>query len=90
VLGDQLRLEGAVPVPGHPDLDLADLGVHLLRRPPVAAVARPAARRVARLITQVLGQLASNAVSSTRRVNPVNKPFGPVNSTPSARARSTS
>ena len=51
------RLERAVPVPGHLDLDRADLGQHRLRPGAVAGVAAVAAGRVVLVIAQVLGDL---------------------------------
>jgi hypothetical protein len=56
-LGDGDRFEAGVAVPGHRQLDIADLGGDRLGVDAVAAVARPAARRVVALITEMVGHL---------------------------------
>src|SRR3954452_22122898 len=57
--GDDLRLEAAVAVARHGDLDRAVLANHRLARITVAAVAAAAAGRVALLIAEVLAQLSA-------------------------------
>ena len=56
-LGDDLGLEGPLPVPGHVQVHGPRLGVQPLGSGPVSGVARPDPRRVAPLIAQVIGQL---------------------------------
>ena len=56
-LAHRLRVEAAVPIPRHLDLDRADLGEHRLRTGPVAAVAMVAAIRSVLLIAEVLVHL---------------------------------
>jgi hypothetical protein len=70
------RLEPAGPVPRH---------VH-----PVAGSSRNGACPIVLVIAQVLRELDIQRVSSTVLVRPVNSPPGPINSTPSVLARSTS
>jgi len=57
--GDDLRLEAAVAVARHGDLDRAVLADHRLARIAVAAVAAAATGRVALLIAEVLAQLGA-------------------------------
>ena len=54
---DDHRIEGAVGVPRHLDLDRADLGEHRLGPSPIAGIARPAPNGVVFVIAQVLGHL---------------------------------
>lgn len=54
---DDHRIEGAVGVAGHFDLDRADLGEHRLGPSPIAGIARPAPNGVVFVIAQVLGHL---------------------------------
>ena len=54
---DDLRIERAVGVPGHLDLDRPDLGEHRLGPGAVARVAAATAGRVVLVIAQVLGHL---------------------------------
>ena len=56
-LADQLRVEGAVPVPRGGQIEVADLGAQPFRGRPVAGVPRPLTGRVALLIAQMIGQL---------------------------------
>jgi hypothetical protein len=57
-LGDDLRLERAVPVAGDVDLDRPDLGQHGLGAVPVAGVPAIAPGRVVAVIAEVVGDLA--------------------------------
>ena len=57
-LGDDLRLEGGVPVAGDVDLDRPDLGQHRLGSVPVAGVPAVAPGRVVAAVAQVVGELA--------------------------------
>jgi hypothetical protein len=54
---DRGRLEGALPVPGHVDLDRADLGEHGLGASAVAGVAANAALRSVTLVAEMLAHL---------------------------------
>jgi hypothetical protein len=51
------RLEAAVAVPRHPQVDLADLGLDRLGVMPVAAVARPSTRRIVAFVAEMIGHL---------------------------------
>jgi hypothetical protein len=53
----QLRVEGPVAIPRHPDRHLTDLGRHRLCERPVAGVARAPALQGGRLKAEVFGQL---------------------------------
>jgi hypothetical protein len=57
-LGDDLRLEGGVPVAGDVDLDRPDLGQHRLGSVPVAGVPAVAPGRIVAAVAQVVGELA--------------------------------
>jgi len=56
--GDQARLEGAVAVPRHRQSQRPDLALHRLGGMAVSAVRRPAASRIALLVTQMPSQLS--------------------------------
>lgn len=90
-LPDDLRLEGAVPVAGHLDADLA----RSRRSAPssagsVADVAGFVAGGGVFLVAQVLGQLLFRAVSITTPVSCLSSPSGPVRDKPCSRAGRTS
>lgn len=55
---DDLRLEAAGGVPGHPDLDRADVGQHGLRTSAIAAVAVVLPGRIVLLVADMVGDLA--------------------------------
>lgn len=55
---DDLRLEGPGHVPGHPDLDRADIGQHCLGAGAVAAVSVVLSGRIVLLVADVIGDLA--------------------------------
>jgi hypothetical protein len=58
-LGHDLRLEAAVAIARHIDLDRSILGQHRLGRGSVAVVARPAAGRIALLVAEMVRQLGA-------------------------------
>jgi hypothetical protein len=57
-LGHDLRLEAAVAIARHIDLDRSVLDQHRLSRGPVAVVARPAAGRIT-LVAEMVRQLSA-------------------------------
>ena len=56
-LGHHGRLERAGPVPGHVDVDRADLGEHRLGAGPVARVPRVTPSRIVGFVTDMVGHL---------------------------------
>ena len=64
VLRDELRVEGAVAVSRHVEIDGADLGQHRLRRGAIAVVARPVPGRVTGLIAEMLGSSSASPARS--------------------------
>ena len=74
-LGDQLRLEAADAVAWHRNVDLAILGQDRLCARSVAAVAAAAARRIAFLVAQVLGQLGPERPLDQRLLELLEKPI---------------
>jgi hypothetical protein len=79
---DDPRLEAAVPVPGHTDLDRPDIGQHRLGPRAVAGVPAVLAGRVMPVLAEVSSP--SSAVSRTRLVNGCNSPPSPVGCNPRA------
>ena len=65
-LGHEHRLEGAVAIARHPQIDRAVRGQHRLVRMPVAVVGRAAAGRVALLVAQLLGQFGAERALQKR------------------------
>ncbi len=76
-LADDLRFEGSVAVPGHVDLHRADLGQHRLGPGAVAGVPAIAARRLVRLIAQLLGELRLQSCLQHRLGQPRQQPARP-------------
>src|SRR6516162_4343410 len=76
-LGDQLRLEAANPVARDRNRDLAILRQDRLRARPVAAVAAAAARGIALLVTQMVGQLSAKRPLDQGLLELLEKPIVP-------------
>ncbi|MEY9900831.1 hypothetical protein ABIA44_005005 [Bradyrhizobium sp. USDA 329] len=79
-LRDDHRFERAGAVARHLDLDLAVVRQQRFAACAVAAVARPAARRVALLIAKVVGQLAPSARSRSAFFSRLKSPSSPAKS----------
>jgi hypothetical protein len=91
MLTHQLRVEGAVPVAGHRDLDRPHLGQHRLAPPPVPRVFPVAADQIVLGVTKVIVQLALQRGLDDRLGQPGQQPTLPGQlQAPSARARSAS
>ena len=69
------RLEAAVAVARHSQLDRAVFGQHRLARMAVAAVARAAACRIALLVAQAIGQLGAQRPLQKRLLQLLEKPL---------------
>jgi hypothetical protein len=89
-LAHDVRLEAALHVPGHLDLDRPDIGQHGLRPGAVAAVAAVLPRRIVLVVPEVIGDLALQGGLQHPLVNCCSSPSAPVSCMPSLRARSTS
>ena len=73
-LRHDLRLEAALPVPRRLDPHRPVIGPQRLRRRPVAGVPRPARRRLAALVAEVIGQLGVH--------RPLDQPLGQLREQP--------
>jgi hypothetical protein len=88
---DDLRFERAFPIPWHINPDLAHrVGDHCFRPRSIAHIRGLPTHLVLMLrMPEVFGQFLAQRVSKTFLVNSFNRPFGPVSSSPRARASAT-
>jgi len=84
------RLEAALPVAGHLDLDRADLGQHRLRPGPVTRVGPVPPSRIVLVVAEMLGQLGLQRGLEDLLGQPGEQATRTGQIDPPARARSTS